>query len=108
MSESPARVRHNSVHIRLDGDENQTVQDEADRLGVSPAVLLRETFFHHQRCEDLLGDIYLYLNWRYVTKQLTTDQKELFADAVDAWTARLNADDPDLRADRVERWWRDA
>jgi hypothetical protein len=56
--------------------------------------------------EDLLGSISLYLNWRYVTKQLTTPQKEMFADAADAWAERLLAAE-DEPAGRVERWWRD-
>jgi hypothetical protein len=57
--------------------------------------------------EDLLASIWLYVNWRYVTKQLTTPQKEMFADAVDASHARMNADDPDLGAGPADRWWRD-
>jgi hypothetical protein len=57
--------------------------------------------------EDLLASLWLYINWRFVTKQLTTEQKELFADAVDASHARANADDPDLGPYSVERWWRD-
>ena len=60
-----------------------------------------------ERYEDLLGSIWLYVNWRYVTKQLTTEQKELFADAVDAHSARLNAGEPEIDLHPVERWWRD-
>lgn len=60
--------------------------------------------------EDLLGSIWLYIKWEYVTRQLTTAQKELFADAVDAWSARLNAGEPeDLQVESgTRRWWRDA
>lgn len=58
--------------------------------------------------QDLLGSIYLYVKWRWLTKQLTTEQKEMWADAVDAWNERLRQaegdEDPGLRA---ERWWRD-
>lgn len=56
--------------------------------------------------EDLLGSIWLYIGWRYVTKQLTTEQKELFAAAVEASSRRLNDDDPSEPCD-VDRWWRD-
>lgn len=52
------------------------------------------------RFQDLLGSIWLYVDWRYVTKQLTTEQKELWADAVDA------SGDPDYREPKAERWWR--
>lgn len=57
--------------------------------------------------QDLLGAIWLYIPWQFVTKQLTTPQKELFADAVDASSVRLNAEDPDLGAGPAARWWRD-
>lgn len=57
--------------------------------------------------EDLLGCISLYVSWPFVTKQLTTEQKELFADAHDAWQARLHADDPDVgELAPADRWWR--
>jgi|GEM_PF-3944399 len=56
--------------------------------------------------EDLLGSIWLYIGWRYVTKQLTTEQKEIFAAAVESSSRRLNDDDPSEPFD-VDRWWRD-
>jgi hypothetical protein len=52
--------------------------------------------------QDLLGAISLYIPWRFVTQQLTTPQKEQFADAVDAWSGRLNAGD----GAKMDRWWR--
>jgi hypothetical protein len=58
--------------------------------------------------EDLLASLWLYIPWRFVTSQLTTPQKELFADALDAFHARANAEDPDLDAQPVDRWWKDA
>lgn len=53
--------------------------------------------------EDLLGGIFLHVGWYRVTKQLTTPEKELFADSVDAWSERLHPGD----GARVDRWWRD-
>jgi hypothetical protein len=50
--------------------------------------------------EELLGAIWLYVNWHYVTKQLTTEQKELWANAVDKYG------DPEDRGPKAERWWR--
>jgi hypothetical protein len=59
--------------------------------------------------QDILGSVWLYINWRYVTKQLTTPQKEMFADAVEAWHQDLNSDDPEYaQAWKIDRWWRDA
>lgn len=58
-----------------------------------------------QALEDLLGDLWLYVNWRWITTQLTTPQKERFADAVEASSARLNAGTDETT--HVDRWWRD-
>ena len=56
--------------------------------------------------EDLLGSVWLYIGWRYVTKQLTTEQKNLFADTVDAYWRRSDAfDGEEFRP--VDRWWSD-
>lgn len=54
--------------------------------------------------EDLLASIWLYIEWRYVTTQLTTEQKELFADSVDRSHERTHdgTDEPS----KAERWWR--
>jgi hypothetical protein len=60
-----------------------------------------------QRYEDLLASIWLYVPWHWVTSQLTTPQKELWADAIDAGHARAAAEDPGLDPLPAERWWRD-
>lgn len=52
---------------------------------------------------DLLGNIYLYVNWRFITKQLTTEQRTFWADAVEAWSARLNAGTDETT--HIDRWW---
>jgi hypothetical protein len=51
--------------------------------------------------EDLLGDISLYVDWRYLTTKMTTEQKNLWADAHDAWAGRMGHEEPS----RAERWW---
>ena len=54
--------------------------------------------------EDILGELWLYVNWRYTTKQLTTVQKERWLAAVEAWHNRLDPSEPlDVAA---EAWWR--
>lgn len=58
---------------------------------------------HQKRTEEidqlreLLGVLWLYVDWRYVTKQLDTEQKNLWADCVDAT--------PGSDGTRAERWW---
>lgn len=51
--------------------------------------------------EELLAAIWLYVKWRYVTKQLTTEQKNLWADAVEKIS---EANHPGEGA-KVDRWW---
>lgn len=60
------------------------------------------------RLQDLIGYVSLHIDARWVLTRLTTDQKELWADAVEAWQARLHADEPDVLAELrpFERWWR--
>jgi len=50
--------------------------------------------------EDLLAAIWLYVDWKGVTKQLTTEERELWADTVD------QSGDPGERGPKTERWWR--
>jgi len=55
--------------------------------------------------EDLLAVIELYIG-RFVVQRLTTEQRNLFAAAVDASNARRAAADPAYGEPRkVERWW---
>jgi hypothetical protein len=57
--------------------------------------------------QELLGSIWLYVSWRYVTRQLTTEQKELWADAVDAHTRDGQIEDGEDVHPVADRWWRD-
>lgn len=52
--------------------------------------------------EELLACIWLYVHWRYVTKQLTTEQKEMWANAVDCGFDRIERGDGPV----ADRWWR--
>lgn len=60
-----------------------------------------------EQMQNLLGSIWLYVGWRYVTRQLTTEQKEMWADAVDAWDAWLAHEEGEEPHPVAERWWRD-
>lgn len=46
---------------------------------------------------EMLRDIWLYVDWKYVTKNLTTEQKEL-------WLEALEDGDEGSRSDWA--WWR--
>jgi hypothetical protein len=60
-----------------------------------------------RKYEDLLGSVWLYIGWRDVTRQLTTEQKNLFADAVAAELARGGGFDASEAEAAVDRWWID-
>lgn len=51
---------------------------------------------------DVCGVVWMYVNWHHVTKQMTTEQREAFADAVDEWSTTSN----DGRSTPADRWWR--
>lgn len=59
--------------------------------------------------EDLVCTLWLYLS-DHTWKQLTTDQKELFADVLDEHHAHLDVQEATATTDHayspVERWWR--
>lgn len=57
--------------------------------------------------QDLLGCVWLYISWPHATRQLTTEQKELFADSVDASCERIAEMDGRIGAPgHADRWWR--
>ncbi|MFK0288275.1 hypothetical protein ACIQVL_48560 [Streptomyces sp. NPDC090499] len=51
--------------------------------------------------------VWLHGNWRWLTKNMTTPEREHAADAVNRYSAHLNAEDPDLEEITDLRWWRD-
>lgn len=55
------------------------------------------------------GSVWLHGDWRWLTKNMTTPEREHAADAVARWSAALHAEDNDLEAGEPEglRWWRD-
>ncbi len=64
--------------------------------------------------EDLCHMLYLYMNWRFVTGQLTTKERTLLADSIDAAGLRaFKEDNPfieqGIESDEepltVDRWW---
>lgn len=52
--------------------------------------------------DEIAGSIWLHAKWRWFTKQLTTEQKEVLADAVDRWGSCVGDE-----WEPIERWWRD-
>ncbi|MYV77808.1 hypothetical protein GT352_28325 [Streptomyces sp. SID1046] len=56
------------------------------------------------------GTVWLHSKWEYITRQMTTAERELAADAVARWSAALNAHDGEPTTDEPEglRWWREA
>lgn len=49
--------------------------------------------------------VWLHGDWRWLTRQMTTEEKEAFADAVERFSAALEPGEPGAVMDR---WWRDA
>lgn len=54
------------------------------------------------------GSVWLHGNWQWLTKNMTTPERELAADAVARWSAALDDDDPEEGEPDGLRWWREA
>jgi chromosome segregation ATPase len=67
---------------------------EVERLRAEATVLDRA-----------MHTVWLHINWRYVTSQMTTDEKEATWAAVKRYNAAIDADEPLTDANWV--WWRD-
>ncbi|MEU6725531.1 hypothetical protein ABZ917_17630 [Nonomuraea wenchangensis] len=92
------------------GDVRLNSQRAAAKAVAAAAPILaeQERADERRKYEDLLGAIWLYIGWRYVTRQLTTEQKNLFADAVAAELARGDGFDAVEAEAAVDRWWLNA
>lgn len=85
------------------GRVNELLQDWDDLLGygaktVKPPVSPLDGAMHSGK---------LHSNWRWLTSQMSTGQREAAADAVDRYSAALNGlERSDLDQDAL-RWWRE-
>ena len=54
------------------------------------------------------GSVWLHGDWKWLTQNMPTPERELAADAVARWSADLAAEDGDLEREEPEglRWWR--
>ncbi|MEU8469631.1 hypothetical protein AB0F30_17185 [Streptomyces sp. NPDC029006] len=99
-----AEVRRLCDMTIADSIRVQAVQQARDTLAAIDAVT---------EGKPLPGDaawhsVWLHGDWRWLTKNMTTAEREHAADAVARYSAHLNADDPDLEAEVTDlRWWRD-
>lgn len=90
--------------VELDGVHfDQSPTDELLGIEVLGAHDVTVDGFSAQQMREILAVIYLYVPWRYVTKQLTTEQKNLWADVIDANYKEVFPDDPAY----VPRWWQE-
>ncbi|MFD9443452.1 hypothetical protein [Streptomyces sp. NPDC060001] len=83
----------------------QAVEQARDTLAVIDAV----TGTALLPGDGAWGSVWLHGNWKWLTKNMTTPERELAADAVARWSAALHAEDEDLEAGEPDglRWWRD-
>jgi len=72
------------IHHKTVALHQQLVEDE---------ITTRE----EDNIQDLLSAIWLSVNWRSVTKNLTLSQKTLWADYLDSNTFKVE--------EKVDRWW---
>lgn len=100
-----ARSEEDRLH-----EENDLLRVDVTNVFPDREALADDAIAAHEENEqlrDLLGSISLYVNWRFTTKQLTTEQKELWARVVDAWSMGLQGADGYAPERVTDRWWRD-
>lgn len=83
----------------------QAVEQARDTLTVIDTIMEATTF----PGDEAWGTVWLHGNWRYLTKNMSTPEREHAADAVARWSAALHAEDSDLEEGEPDglRWWRD-
>jgi hypothetical protein len=95
---------------------NRAVQIAGDWEETARDVLKNSDFWRarSEAYEDLLYSVVLYIQWTYVTRQLTTEQRELFADGLERAHDRAHGPDgadpdPEMAGlpSYASRWWRD-
>lgn len=75
-------------------------------------VALKQELFQEQvefavQLQDLLGHINLHTaDDAFFVQKMDLDERRLYADAVDAWSARLHAGEEEPPG-KFERWWED-
>lgn len=86
--------------------EEELREEDESRMRVRAQEGVAHPQVPRERYEQLLAALWLYVDWRFVTTQLTSDQKTLFADSVDAAVGANLA--PDGQPQPVsDRWWED-
>lgn len=82
-----------------------------DHIEIAKTLLEKQTEINQLRAErdamqDLLGSIWLYVGWRSATRSLTTEQRELWAKAVDAECRKVQIEASEEPHPVAVRWWR--
>ena len=101
------RAREEVEYLR---EENYLLRVDVANVFPDREALADDAIAAHEEVEqlqDLLGSISLYVDWRFITKQLTTPQKEMWAAAVEQWSRSLQAPDSEEPHLVADRWWRD-
>jgi hypothetical protein len=94
----------------LERDAARTAEDPALQSAVAfaaPILFAAGLDAGHTQAASLdsaMGSVWLHGNWRWLTENMTTPEKEAAADAVDRHGATWPPED---RGFPVERWWRD-
>jgi hypothetical protein len=87
---------------RARGEESRLRALVGDEIGT-----IGQGFDRDEQMRDLLGSIWLYVGWRSATRSLTTEQREMWADAVDARARARQIEDGEELHPVADRWWRD-
>lgn len=80
-----------------------------DALSAALSQSAKDRYAAQKVADDAWGTVWLHGKWSYLTKCMTTPEREYAADCVARWSARLATEDndPDRGEPEGLRWWRD-
>jgi hypothetical protein len=82
----------------------------AEALVAALSEAAKQRYAQQILADDAWGSVWLHGKWSWLTKNMTTPEREYAADCVARWNARLAEEDeePDRGEPEGLRWWREA
>jgi hypothetical protein len=115
ISEAERRHRGNGQRLWIDGDVIEAVKERWTAVGLDQArelmldVTAEPSGGEPNPLDAAMHSVWLHGNWRFLTSQMTTEEREAAADAVQRHNEWANRQDDDLGPidNAGLRWWRE-
>lgn len=101
---TPSSSQSGSSSLDYADSDGRTVSMQLvsnEQLSAAYDTVRSRAAIREEEYQELLACIWLYVKWRYVTGKLTTEQRELWAEAIETTSER----DHPGEGSQVDRWW---